>query len=74
MCMACEMFWMVAEEPPAPMPKRRARKAKAAPEADFACDAPVEGEAKPANEAKAAKPRASRAKRRSPRVESEPRP
>ena len=72
MCMACEMFWMVAEEPPAPAPKRRARKAKAQagaqPDASFACDAPDDSKAKPAM------PRATRAKRRSPRVESERRP
>ena len=46
MCMACELgFWMAMEdEPPAAKPKRKA--------ADFACDAPAETGAKPAENAK----------------------
>jgi hypothetical protein len=68
MCLACEMFWMVAEEPPAPEPKRRSRKAKAQPDAGFACDAPAEGTTTPI------RPRATRSKKRTPRVESERQP
>ncbi len=71
MCLACEMFWMVAEEPPPPAPKRRARKAKMQPDASFACDEPATLEAMPA---KAAKPRATGGKKRSLRAQSERRP
>jgi len=73
MCLACEMFWMVAEEPP-PEPKRRGRKAKVASQADFACEAPAMRDATPAASARPAKRRTSRAKRRTPRIDSERRP
>jgi hypothetical protein len=68
MCLACEMFWMVAEEEPPQPPKRRARKAKAPSDAGFACDEPATLNAGPA---KTARPRASRSRKRAPRVESE---
>jgi len=65
--MACEMFWMVAEEEPAPAPKHRARKAKGEPDSGFACDAPDAGKKRPT-------PRAIRSKKRNARAESERRP
>lgn len=64
MCLACEMFWMVAEEPPPPR-KRRARTAKALQEAGFACDEPA------ARKSKTAKPGTTRTGRRTVRVQSE---
>ena len=59
MCMACEMFWMDAPEPP-PAPKRKARKAAARDADAFACDA-LET-AKPVKRRAAAKPRRTKAK------------
>ena len=56
MCMACEMFWMEAEEPPpAIKPKRKAARA----EDSFACDMP---------EAEAATPRPSKPRVRKARA------
>jgi hypothetical protein len=50
MCMACEMFWMEAEEPPPVVkPKRKAARATDG----FACDVP---------EAEVATPKASKAR------------
>lgn len=74
MCLACEMFWMVAEEPPPPVPTRRARMAAATPETDFACDTLDAGKPKPAKVAKDAKPRAIHSKKRNLRAQSERRP
>ena len=55
MCMACEMFWMEAEEQPAVVkPKRKAARANDS----FACDAPEAEAAKP----KASKPRVRKAR------------
>ena len=59
MCMACEMFWMEAEEPlPVVKPKRKAARAADA----FACDAPgAEADAAP-KVSKPTKPRVRKAR------------
>lgn len=59
MCMACEMFWMDAPEPP-PAPKRKARNAAGRDADAFACDVPET--AKPVKRRAAAKPRRTKAK------------
>ena len=59
MCMACEMFWMDAPEPP-PAPKRKASRAAARKADDFACDVPAT--AAPVKRRAAAKPRRTKAK------------
>jgi hypothetical protein len=59
MCMACEMFWMEAEEPPPVVkPKRKAARANDS----FACDVPEAEAAAP----KANKPRVRKA--RAPKI------
>ena len=60
MCMACEMFWMDAPEPP-PAPKRKANRATARKADDFACDAP-DIEVTAVKRRVAAKPRRTKAK------------
>ena len=60
MCMACEMFWMDAPEPP-PAPKRKVRKAPARDADAFSCDVP-NIEVAAVKRRAAAKPRRTKAK------------
>jgi len=63
MCIACEMFWMAAEEPP-PAPKRKARKARSRAGETFACDPVETGRTKPAPRRASPAPRGRAARTR----------